>query len=132
MRDSTLIIIDAQNDYTVGKFKISNVETSCKAIEYLLQRYRNANGQVVHVIHDTPNGVPLSTPGTTLAEIFDELAPKPGEKIIHKNHPSSFAGTELQAHLESIGRNKTMLVGYMVSCSIEGYKSPSLNPHSAK
>ncbi|KAG9946310.1 isochorismatase, partial [Aureobasidium melanogenum] len=108
--DSTLIIIDAQNEYAEGKLKCSNTASSRKVIASLLQKYRQGNGKVVHVVHDTPDGAPVFTPGTKLAEEFEELAPKDGEKVIHKNHPSSFAGTDLHKHL---GGGKIVLTGYM-------------------
>lgn len=111
--DSTLIIIDAQNEYAEGKLKCSNTASSRKVIASLLQKYRQGNGKVVHVVHDTPDGAPVFTPGTKLAEEFEELAPKEGEKVIHKNYPSSFAGTDLHKHL---GGGKIVLTGYMV-CS---------------
>jgi len=114
-KDSTLVIIDAQNEYAEGKLAVANVQTSRKVIESLLQKYRAANGNVVHVVHDTPAGSPVFTPGTRLAEEFDELKPADGEKVIHKLYPSSFADTDLQQHLELIGSKKLVLAGYMVS-----------------
>lgn len=112
--DSTLIIIDAQNEYAEGALKVRNVETSRKVIESLLQKYRAAGGNIVHVVHDTPSGAPVFTPGTKLAEEFEELTPKSGEKVVHKNYPSSFAATDLQEFLEGVGSKKLVLVGYMV------------------
>ncbi|KAI5458200.1 isochorismatase [Mariannaea sp. PMI_226] len=111
--DSTLIIIDAQNEYAEGKLKVEDVETSRKVIASLLQKYRKAKGEIVHVIHDTPAQAPVFTPGTSLAEVFEELTPIQGEKIVHKNFPSSFADTDLLEHLRSIGAKKIVLTGYM-------------------
>lgn len=113
--DSVLVIIDAQNDYAYGKLKISGVEESRKVIEALLNKYRAAKAPVVHVVHDTPAGAPVFTPGTDLAEIFPELKPAEGESVLHKQHPGSFTGTELQVLLQATGRSKIVLVGYMVS-----------------
>lgn len=115
--DSTLVIIDAQNEYAEGKLAVSDVESSRRAIASLLQKYRSAGGSIVHVVHDTPAGAPVFTPGTRLSEEFEELAPKDGEKIVHKNFPGSFAGTDLQEHLEGKGEQgkKIVLTGYMVS-----------------
>ena len=45
--NSTLIIIDAQNEYAEGKLKVTNAASSRKAIASLLQKYREANGRVV-------------------------------------------------------------------------------------
>ncbi|KAF4975213.1 hypothetical protein FZEAL_7970 [Fusarium zealandicum] len=111
--DSTLIIIDAQNEYAEGQLKVEKVAESRKAIASLLEKYRAANGKIIHVTHATPDGAPVFTPGTRLAQEFDELAPKDGEKVVQKNFPGAFAGTDLEDHLEKIGSNKIVLTGYM-------------------
>lgn len=114
--NSTLIIIDAQNEYAEGKLKVSNVASSRKAIASLLQKYRDANGKIVHVTHVVPDGAPVFTPKTKLAEEFEEIEPKSGEKVVRKLHPSAFADTDLQEHLKSEKSEKIVLTGYMVSC----------------
>jgi len=43
-KDSALVIIDAQNEYALGKLKVSNVESSRKAIKALLDKYRSEGG----------------------------------------------------------------------------------------
>jgi len=113
--DSTLIIIDAQNEYADGKLACSNTPTSRKAIASLLEKYREANGSIVHVTHTVPEGAPVFTPGTDLAEEFAELKPKEGEHVVKKNHPSSFADTDLDAYLKGKGSagKKVVLTGYM-------------------
>jgi nicotinamidase-related amidase len=111
--DSVLIIIDAQNEYAEGKLQVANVAESRKVIAALLEKYRAANGSIVHVVHATPEGAPVFTPGTNLAQEFDELKPKDGEAIIQKNYPGSFAKTDLQEVLDKTGKNKVVLTGYM-------------------
>lgn len=116
--DSTLIIIDAQNEYAKGKLQCSNTPSSRKAIASLLQKYRDANGKIVHVTHTTPDGAPVFTPGTELAEEFEELKPRSGEKVVTKIHPSAFADTDLHEHL---GGGKIVLTGYMVRLQLLQY-----------
>ncbi|KAL2434989.1 Epoxide hydrolase penJ [Exophiala dermatitidis] len=115
--DSTLVIIDAQNEYAQGNLKTVNVDQTRKAIASLLERYRAAGDgkNIVHVVHKTPDGAPVFTPGTALAEEFDELKPRPGEKVIQKQKVSSFADTDLHDYLSSLGERgkKTVLTGYM-------------------
>ena len=67
-----------------------------------------------------PAGAPVFTPGTTLAEEFSELTPQPGEKIVTKNFPSSFAQTDLHEYLTGLGDlgKKIVLVGYMAHVCI--------------
>ncbi|CEJ56099.1 Putative Amidases related to nicotinamidase [Penicillium brasilianum] len=117
VQDSTLIIIDAQNEYASGKLQVDDVKTSRKVIADLLSRYRRGgNGNnIVHVVHEVPEGAPVFTPGTPLAAEFDELKPQSGEKTVTKHYPSSFAQTDLHEYLQGLGNvgKKIVLVGYM-------------------
>ena len=74
--DSALIIIDAQNEYASGALTVTNAAASGKVIAELLEKYRKANGKVIHVLHKTPEGAPIFTPGTELADEFKELKAK--------------------------------------------------------
>ncbi|KAL4875182.1 Isochorismatase-like protein [Aspergillus karnatakaensis] len=116
-KDSTLIIIDAQNEYATGKLQVQDVGTSRKVIADLLARYRAAGDgkNIVHVVHQTPPGAPVFTPDTELEAEFEELTPKSGEKVVTKNYPSSFAKTDLHEYLTGLGDvgKKIVLVGYM-------------------
>ncbi|OQE44739.1 hypothetical protein PENCOP_c002G08681 [Penicillium coprophilum] len=120
--DSTLIIIDAQNEYATGLLAVEKVGESRKVISKLLEKYRqNGNGKnIVHVVHEVPAGAPVFTPGTTLAQEFEELTPKPNEKVVTKNFPSSFAKTDLHEYLQGLGEvgQKIVLVGYMAHVCI--------------
>ncbi|KAK3722960.1 hypothetical protein LTR37_002105 [Vermiconidia calcicola] len=111
--DSTLVIIDAQNEYAEGKLKVSNAPETRKAMAALLKKYRDANGKVVHIKHSVPEGAPVFTPNTKLAEEYDELKPQEGEKVVDKIHPSSFADTNLHDYLRGVGGLKIVLTGYM-------------------
>jgi nicotinamidase-related amidase len=113
--DSTLVIIDAQNEYAEGHLRVKDVEASRVVIASLLEKYRAAKAPVVHVVHITPTGAPVFTPGTELVEIFRELKPAANESIVEKKLIGSFSETSLQEVLESAGRKKLVLVGYMVS-----------------
>ena len=133
--DSTLIIIDAQNEYADGKLVVSDVKSTSAAIAGssqafpidsdiltqfltdLLKTYRaSGTDNIIHVKHQVPAGAPVFTPDTPLAEIMDVVAPKQGEKVITKQHPGSFTGTDLEQYLEAIpgGKGKkVVLTGYM-------------------
>ena len=41
------------------------------------------------------------------------MEPKGGEKVIGKQQPGSFTGTDLDEFLKASGRNKLVLTGYM-------------------
>ncbi|KAJ5200602.1 hypothetical protein N7491_008592 [Penicillium cf. griseofulvum] len=115
--DSTLIIIDPQNEYATGLLAVQKGAETRNVIAKLLEKYRqNGNGKnIVHVVHEVPAGAPVFTPGTTLAEEFEELTPQGNEKVVTKNFPNSFAKTDLHDHLQGLGEvgQKIVLVGYM-------------------
>ncbi|RYP59105.1 hypothetical protein DL769_008679 [Monosporascus sp. CRB-8-3] len=111
--DSVLVIIDAQNEYASGLLKTENVESTRAANAALLEKYRAAGAPIVHVVHKTPEGARIFTPGTPLAEEFDELQPRAGESVVSKHAPGSFTGTQLQEILEKTARKKVVFTGYM-------------------
>ncbi|KAG7085696.1 hypothetical protein E1B28_003241 [Marasmius oreades] len=126
--DSALIVIDAQNEYAFGALAVTNVTSSAAVIASLLEKYRQANGKIVHVLHQTPDGAPLFTPGTDLAEEMKEVKAKDAEEIIWKNYPGSFTGTRLGELLKGWGTKKVVLVGYMAHVCVsttarEAYQS---------
>ena len=79
--DTVLIIIDAQNEYDHGLLAIHEVEKSRKVIAQVLEKWRSAGGDVVHILHKVPEGTPLFTPGTELAEEFEEVRAGEGEEV---------------------------------------------------
>lgn len=111
--DSALIVIDAQNEYKVGKLAVTNAEESGKVIARLVEKYRAANGKIVHILHRTSEDAPVFTVGTRLADEFTELTAKDGEPVIWKHHPGSFADTNLDQVLKDWGVKKVVLTGYM-------------------
>lgn len=100
-----------QHRYAEGELKTANVDSTRASISSLLEKYRAASAPLVHIVHKTPEGAPLFTPGTSLAAEFGELAPKSGEKVVTKLHPGSFSGTDLDAYLKGTGRQKVVLTG---------------------
>ncbi|KAI4116977.1 MAG: hypothetical protein LQ338_007629 [Usnochroma carphineum] len=104
--NSTLILIDCQNEYDHGALAIHDVASSRAVIGQVLKKYRDAGGDVVHVVHRTPEGAPLFTPGTELAEEFDELRPKGGEEVVGKVKPCAFSDTDLNETLKKLGKEK--------------------------
>lgn len=120
--DSTLIIIDAQNEYANGKLATVDVAKTRKNISLLLNRYRSdtpsqySGKNIVHVVHQTSPRAPVFTTNTELAAEFSELQPTHNEKVIHKQFPSAFASTDLHEYLQGLPDglgNKAVLVGYM-------------------
>ncbi|KAL9057994.1 MAG: hypothetical protein Q9162_001986 [Coniocarpon cinnabarinum] len=122
-KSSILIIIDAQNEYASGLLKTYDVSSTRANISKLLQTYRvQAPKHIVHITHQTPAGAPVFTPDTALAQPFDEVTPKPDEKHVWKQQPGAFTGTDLDAHLKSLGdaAKTVVLCGYMAHAAERG------------
>ena len=82
--DSTLVIIDAQNEYANGLLKTVNVDSTSKAIASLLEKYRKQGGDVVHVLHQTPKGAPVFGAGEDRRSEGEEMVgvkAEGGEKV---------------------------------------------------
>lgn len=62
---------------------MTNAAASGKVIADLLDKYRKANGKIVHILHQTPEGAPVFTPGTDLAEEFKEVKAQVRESAGH-------------------------------------------------
>jgi nicotinamidase-related amidase len=109
--NSALLIVDAQNEYKKGALAVTNAEASEKVIVSLLEKYRAANGKIVHILHQTPEGAPIFTPNTELAEEFASLKPKVCTPVLFvKRHTTDdecigWGGSDLEAVAGSILAN---------------------------
>ena len=65
--NSTLVIIDAQNEYADGQLKTVDISSTRASIASLLDKYRAKAdpSQIVHIVHQTPDGAPVFTPKST-------------------------------------------------------------------
>ena len=112
--------LSQQNEYSHGLLAISSLPSSRTTIHNVLQKYRKAGGDIIHIRHVTPLGAPLFTPRTELAEEFEELVEGMGEKerVIEKQHPSAFTGTDLERAMEGFGKKKIVLGGELLILSL--------------
>ena len=88
--------------YATGHLTTHNVTSTRRAIHAQLTRFRQADRPIIHVLHDSPAGAPIFTPGTPLALEFEELTPEDGEAVVRKEHPGSFTDTPLADILASL------------------------------
>lgn len=104
------------------------MESSKKVIANVLDKYRKASGSIIHVQHKTPEGAPLFTPGTPLADEFDEVKAKDDELVVWKQAPGSFTGTDLEAKIKETGKSKVVITGYMAHgcCNMTSRQSAEL------
>lgn len=104
-----LILIDIQRGFEDPVWGVRNNPDAEDYAQRLLHAWRDAGQPIVHVRHvsKTP-GSPLSGAGT---EFKPQVAPLPGEVVIEKSVNSAFIGTNLDAHLRSIGATDLTICG---------------------
>ncbi|CBX91500.1 hypothetical protein IAQ61_010845 [Plenodomus lingam] len=114
VKDSVLIIIDAQDEYIYGPLPAVDYKEVNVAIASLLEKYRKQNGHVIHIVHNSgTDESPIFKPNGKLIKEMDGIEAINGETVIEKKHAGSFAETNLQEVLKKIGLNKLVLTGYM-------------------
>lgn len=111
---ATLVLIDYQNEYLeTGGLPLKNVGAAVEKTRALLDLARARRMPVIHVVHRGAVGG-LFDRGASRGAIIGRLAPLPGEVVIEKGLPNSFAGTELETALRAQpGRDQLLVAGLM-------------------
>jgi len=111
---SSVVVIDAQREYVDGHLPLDGVDAALAAIGRLLEAARAAGAPVIHVAHKGKEGSggPFDPKGPGFAFAAPAL-PAPGEVVVEKTLPNSFAGTDLQARLAATGRKSVIFAGFM-------------------
>lgn len=110
LSESTLIMVDLQNTYTRGVMELENVQAAIDQAAELLERARSAGVPVIHIQHDAGEGSPYDV-NAEIGWIVDRVAPRPGERVIVKNYPNAFTGTDLGDQLAP--SSNLVVVGFM-------------------
>ena len=90
LRESVLVIIDAQKEFTTGKLKLPGIETATGEARKILDRARKFNIPVIHVRHHNKPGAALFDPDSKFAEDINLLKPESGEIIVNKSMANAF------------------------------------------
>ncbi|MDF3934509.1 cysteine hydrolase family protein [Pseudomonas citronellolis] len=117
LRQSTLLIIDAQEEYRSGVLALPDLEAAVAQIRLLLDAARSQGTPIVHVRHLGIHGGLLDPQGPR-GQFLPELAPLPGEVVVEKRLPNAFSGTELHDRLQHNGRLDIIVCGFMTHSSI--------------
>ncbi|WP_020177843.1 cysteine hydrolase family protein [Methylopila sp. M107] len=117
LKDATLVVIDAQNEYVDGPIALPAVGPALKAIASLLADARAAGTPIVHLAHRAPAGVFVE--GTEGAEIAPQAAPKQGEPVFKKELPNGFTNPEFAPALAKLGRKNLILTGFMTHMCVD-------------
>ena len=126
MPPSTLVIIDAQNEYLDGKLALPGAPPALAALARLLGRARAAAAPVVHVQHRGRAGglFDLDARG---GAIVDTVRPANGEAVVHKPLPNAFAQTDLDAALKKLGRQHVLFAGFMTHMCVSSTARAALD-----
>lgn len=112
LANTALILIDIQQgfddlDYWGAR---NNPCAESNAVK-LLQAFRLGAHPVVHVQHCSTTPASPLRPGQSGCEFKPEVAPLPGETIIHKQVNSAFIGTDLEARLRALDIGTVVIAG---------------------
>jgi nicotinamidase-related amidase len=107
---TALLIIDIQNFYFAGGSSelVNPVPASLNA-QKLLLNFRKTNQLVIHVKHGDGAG----------AEIYANVAPLPGEKVIVKHEVNSFLNTDLLDFLKKNNIKNLVICGMQTNMCLE-------------
>jgi len=113
LAEAAVVIVDAQRVYVDGRLPLPGVGPALREIARLLDRARAAGTPVIHVVqHGRPGGAICDPRGPDVA-IAAPIAPQPGEPVVVKALPNSFARTTLDETLRGSGRRHLIVVGFM-------------------
>jgi nicotinamidase-related amidase len=126
LSESTLVIIDAQNEYRSGALPLTGVDAALGEIEALLKRARAAGAPVIHVQHKGKPGGAFDLDDER-GRIVRELAPACAEPVVQKPLPNAFADTDLAEKLEEAGRKQLVIAGFMTHMCVSSTARAALD-----
>jgi nicotinamidase-related amidase len=123
---STLVIIDAQNEYLDGKLALPDAKPAVEALARLLAKARAAGAPVVHIQHKGRAGglFDLDARG---GAIIEAVMPASGEHLVQKPLPNAFAQTGLDATLKKLGRTPLVIAGFMTHMCVSSTARAALD-----
>lgn len=126
LADTVLVVIDAQREYVDGKLPLAGVADALAEISALLRQARAAGAPVIHIKHRGKAGGAFD-PDAAGGQIADAAAPAGGEPVVEKALPNAFAGTDLKARLDALGRKDIVLAGFMTHMCVEATARAALD-----
>lgn len=121
---TALLVIDVQrgimDDPRLARKKVIDraFSETVARIAALIDRARAAAVLVIYIQHDGGRGHRLE-PGTPGWPLRPEIAPQPGEPVIHKRACDAFFGTTLAAELAAGGIQRLVICGCMTEYCID-------------
>lgn len=121
MSKKALIVIDVQNDYFEnGAWELVGAAEASKKAGKIIEHFRANDLPVAHIQHFAVDGnMPFFIPGTTGAEIHENVKPLEGEKVISKHYPNSFRDTYLLEFLKANDVSEVVITGMMTHMCVD-------------
>ncbi|KAI9468403.1 hypothetical protein LPJ78_004960 [Coemansia sp. RSA 989] len=110
-----LIVIDAQNEYIDGGFRIEypDVKISLPNIAQAMEVAKELNIPIIAVRHMCPPDFPIFAKGSRNAELHPDVKSRHYDHLIDKELPSCFTNTDLESLLKAHDVDTLTVVGYM-------------------
>jgi nicotinamidase-related amidase len=108
-----LLVIDVQNEYFTGKLPVTYPAGSLDKILHAMDNASALKIPIAVVRHSAKGDRGVFKPGTAEWNLHKEIAARPYDKLIDKNVPSSFAGTDLEKWLRENQIDTLTISGYM-------------------
>jgi nicotinamidase-related amidase len=110
-----LVVIDVQNEYVSGNFKIEypDVQASLVQIGRAMDAATARKIPVVMVQHVLPPDAPIFAKDSFGVALHPVVGERHYDKLITKDLPSTFAGTDFGAWLKENNIDTVAIVGYM-------------------
>ena len=109
-----LLVIDIQYEYFTGKLPVTYPENSFENIIKVIDFANENNIKTVLIQHTNPGEDSFTfKKGTEEWKIHEEILKRKYDKIIEKNLPGSFTGTELESWLKENDIDALVICGYM-------------------
>ena len=115
MSKRALIVIDVQNEYISGKFRIEYppVASSLPQIEKSIDAAHAQGIPVVAVQHVLPSAAPIFAEGSEGVQLHQSVASRPYDLLVTKTLPSVFSAPAFEPWLKENGIDTLVIVGYM-------------------
>ena len=126
LSDSTLVVIDAQNEYRSGALPLTGVDAAVREIAALLARARAAGVPIVHVQHKGRPGGAFDLEDER-GRIMREAAPECAEAVVQKPLPNAFADTDFAERLAAAGRKQLVIAGFMTHMCVSSTARAALD-----
>ncbi len=116
-----LVMVDIQKDYFPGGRKpLPEMQEACKRAADLLSFFREAAQPIFHIRHiAAKQGATFFVQDTEGADLHPLVSPRPGERVIIKNHPNGFLNTSLLGELRTVDPDEVVICGAMSNMCID-------------